>query len=169
MLVDRGVRAFLKVFDDNKLMREAALKLSNPDQPEIVVINEDEFHKRIKEHETDQQRLNHIRRLLGGSLAGGHLEVTVKMEEALLYALKNGGTLRRYPGGFWAMENWRTGQYPWFGTSTIKGLVSRGLMSFMEWHEGRKGFFPVTAVALELPDQLVQLPLRRAAYVNPSG
>ncbi len=58
-LVDQGVGAFLKVFDDIKL-KDAAEKLSNQNPPTIVLINEDEFNKRIVEHEARQQRKKRI-------------------------------------------------------------------------------------------------------------
>jgi hypothetical protein len=93
---------------------------------------------------------------LGGDLVDGDLEVSEKMQQAMLYALANGGKLRRYRGGFWAMENWRKGQYPWFGASTIRALVSRGLMSYTEWGEGSKGRFPIAAVVSKPPDEHVQ-------------
>lgn len=48
-LVHQGVRAFLKVFDDIKLRDEAALQFSAQNQPDIVVIDEDEFNKRVAE------------------------------------------------------------------------------------------------------------------------
>jgi hypothetical protein len=49
-LVHQGVGAFLKVFDDIKLRDDAALQLAAQNLPEIVVINEDEFHRRVAEH-----------------------------------------------------------------------------------------------------------------------
>jgi len=147
-LASQGVAAFLKVFDDIKLRDDAALQPSAQNPPDVVVIDEDEFNKRIAEHETNRQRINHIRRLLGGSLVGGKLELSKKMQEAMLYAMVNGGKLCRYRGRFWAMENWREGQHPWFGTSTVKTLVSRGLMSYTEWQEGRNGRFPMAAVVI---------------------
>lgn len=150
-LVSQGVGAFLKVLDDIKLRDESALRLSAQNLPDIVVIDEDEFKKRVVERQVNQERINHIRRLLGGNLVGGNLEISKKMQEAMLYALANGGTLYRYRGGFWAMENWRHGQHPWFGTSTVKALVSRGLMSYTLWQEGRNGRFPIVAVVSELP------------------
>jgi hypothetical protein len=49
-LVRQGVGAFLKVFDDIQLKDEAAQTVAqNP--PEIVVIEKDEFNKRVAEHE----------------------------------------------------------------------------------------------------------------------
>ena len=57
-LVQQGVGAFLKVFDDIKLRDDAALQLSAQNLPDIVVIGEDEFKKRVAEHEASQQKLN---------------------------------------------------------------------------------------------------------------
>ena len=48
--VDQGVGAFLKVFDDIKLNVDA-LQLAAQNPPDIVVIDEDEFNKRVAEHE----------------------------------------------------------------------------------------------------------------------
>ena len=57
-LVRQGVGAFLKVFDDIKLRDEAALQLSAQNLPDIVIINEEEFNKRVAEHEANQQKSN---------------------------------------------------------------------------------------------------------------
>lgn len=62
-LVSQGVGAFLKVFDDIQLRDEAA-QVSAQSPPEIVVIDKDEFNKRIAEHEALRQRRKHIRKLL---------------------------------------------------------------------------------------------------------
>ena len=155
-LVRRGIGAFLKVLDDIKLKDDAALILSAQDLPDVVVIDKEEFNKRVVEHEANRQKINLIRRLLGSDLVGGDLEISQKMQEAMLYALVNGGKLCRYRGGFWAKENWHNGQHPWFGTSTVKALVSRGLMLYTEWHEGHSGRFPIAAVVSEPPNKHVQ-------------
>ena len=63
-LVRQGVGAFLKVFDDIKLKDDAALRLAAQNLPEIVVINEDEFNKRVAEHEALRQRRKRLRKLL---------------------------------------------------------------------------------------------------------
>jgi hypothetical protein len=57
------VGAFLKVFDDIKLRDDAALQLAAQKLPDIVVIDEDEFNKRVAEHEANRQRSNRIRML----------------------------------------------------------------------------------------------------------
>ena len=49
ILVRQGVGAFLKVFDDIQLRDEAA-HVSAQSPPEIVVIDKDEFNKRVAEH-----------------------------------------------------------------------------------------------------------------------
>jgi hypothetical protein len=157
MLVHQGVEALLKVLEDIEQGEgEAALKLSAQGLPDIVIIDKEEFDKRVEEQNANRQRLNHIRQLLGGNRVGGDLEISKKMQQAMLYALDNGGKLCRYRGGFWAMENWRKGQIPWFGTSTVRALVSRGLMSYTEWQEGRKGRFPIAAAVSKPPDEHAQ-------------
>ena len=65
MLVRQGVGAFLKVFDDIKL-RNDALQLSAQSLPDIVIIDEDEFNKRVAEHEANRQRSKRIRKLFDG-------------------------------------------------------------------------------------------------------
>lgn len=62
-LVRRGVGAFLKVFDDIKLRDDVALRLAAQKVPDIVLIGEDEFNKRVVEYEADRQRINRIRKL----------------------------------------------------------------------------------------------------------
>lgn len=57
-LVHQGVGAFLKVFDDIKLRDDAASQLSAQNLPDIVVIDEEEFKKRVAEHEANQQKMN---------------------------------------------------------------------------------------------------------------
>jgi hypothetical protein len=61
-LVQEGVGAFLKVFDDIKVRGDAAL-LYAKNLPDIVVIDEDEFKKSVAEHEADLQRSQRIRKL----------------------------------------------------------------------------------------------------------
>lgn len=61
-LVREGVGAFLKIFDDLKLM-EDAVQSSAQNQPGIVVIDENEFKKRVAGHEADRQRIKRIRNL----------------------------------------------------------------------------------------------------------
>ncbi len=56
--------AFLKVFDDIKLRDDATLLLSAQTPPDIVIIDEDEFNKRVAEHEANRQRVKRIGRLL---------------------------------------------------------------------------------------------------------
>jgi hypothetical protein len=58
------VGAFLKVFDDIKLRDEAALQLSAQNPPDIVIIDEGEFNKRVAEHEANRQRIKRISNLL---------------------------------------------------------------------------------------------------------
>jgi len=69
MLSDRTfvrqvVGAFLKVFDDIKLKDDAVLQLSSQNLPDIVVIDEIEFNKRVIEHEVNRQKVKRIGELL---------------------------------------------------------------------------------------------------------
>ena len=62
--VRQVVGAFLKVFDDIKLKDDAALQLSAQNPPDIVIIDEDEFKKRVAEHEANRQRVKQVGKLL---------------------------------------------------------------------------------------------------------
>jgi hypothetical protein len=59
--------AFLKVFDDIKLKDEATLQLSAQNPPDIAIIDENEFNKRVAEHEVNRQRIKRIGMLLDES------------------------------------------------------------------------------------------------------
>jgi len=65
--VGLGVGAFLKVFDDIKLNGEAASKLSAQGLLDVVVIDEEGFHKRLPQHKADGQRSRRIRRLFNNT------------------------------------------------------------------------------------------------------
>jgi hypothetical protein len=69
-LVHEGVGAFLKVFDDIKLRDDAASQISAQNHPDIVVIDEDEFNKRVAEHEVYRQRSKRINTLMGSITEG---------------------------------------------------------------------------------------------------
>ncbi len=56
-LVRQGVGAFLKVFDDIKL-RDDATQLSDQSLSDIVVIDEDEFNRRVAEREEANRQLS---------------------------------------------------------------------------------------------------------------
>jgi hypothetical protein len=62
-LIRQGVGAFLKVFDDIKLKEDVTSKISVGGLPDIVVIDEAEFNKRVEEHEANRQRIKRIRKL----------------------------------------------------------------------------------------------------------
>jgi hypothetical protein len=53
----------LKVFDDIKLKDDAVSKLSGKSLPDVVIIDAEEFKKRVSEHKTHLQRKNRIKRL----------------------------------------------------------------------------------------------------------
>ena len=62
-LVRQGIEAFLKVLDDIKLKREAAAKLSAQGLPDVVVIDKEEFDRRVEEHRAHRLRSNRTRQL----------------------------------------------------------------------------------------------------------
>jgi len=66
-LVHRGVEAFLKVFDDIKLKDDAASKLAAQGLPEVVVIDEEQFKKRVSEQKANRQRTKRLWRLFNKS------------------------------------------------------------------------------------------------------
>jgi hypothetical protein len=59
------------VFDDIKLREDAAVQLAAQNPPDMVVINADEFHKRVAEHEAYRQRHKHMQELLGKTPSEG--------------------------------------------------------------------------------------------------
>jgi hypothetical protein len=61
--IRRGAQAFLKVFDDIQLKNDAAALLAAQSLPDIVLIDEEEFNRRVAEHEADRRRSKHIREL----------------------------------------------------------------------------------------------------------
>ena len=75
--------------------------------------------------------------------------LTAEMQRALDYAKTHGGKLYRHPGGYWGHNNWFAMRHcKWFfGTTTIQGLVARGLASYTRWQrrtaKTRGGDFPV--------------------------
>lgn len=62
--VDDGVGAFLKVFEDIKLKESTVTSQSDQLRPEILVIDAEEFNKRVAEHEANHQRIKQIKKLL---------------------------------------------------------------------------------------------------------
>jgi len=66
-LAHESVGAFLKVFDEIKLRDDAALELAAQKLPDVVLINQDEFKKRVAEHEANFQRTKHIKELFGNT------------------------------------------------------------------------------------------------------
>lgn len=60
--------AFLKVFEDIKLRDDAALLLSAQNPPDVVIIDEDEFKKRVMEHEVNRQKVKRIKDLFDESV-----------------------------------------------------------------------------------------------------
>ena len=66
--------------------------------------------------------------------------LTTVMLACVEFTKKQGGELKRYPGGYWAGEEWKS---EYFGTNTVHGLVLRGAAEYSEWQDGRNGRFPI--------------------------
>lgn len=62
--VHDGVGAFLKVFEDIKPKERRNRIADRRVAPEILVIDEEEFNKRVAEHEANHQRIKQIKKLL---------------------------------------------------------------------------------------------------------
>lgn len=76
------------------------------------------------------------------------VKLTQKMQSALKFANDHGGKIARYPGGFWMEEDFKSvagRRVISFGTSTVEALVSRGLMVYSKWQEGKHRTFPIEA------------------------
>lgn len=73
-------------------------------------------------------------------------DLSPTMNHAVVLAMRNNGKITRFPGGFWiASDKW---SQPQFGTPTIQALVSRGVMKYTQWQEG-KSRFPIEATVIQ--------------------
>ena len=75
----------------------------------------------------------------------GNSALSATMLDAVKHANKHGGSLVRYPGGFWCRDGLRDRAYPWWGTPTVQALVNRGVAEYSEWKETAHSRFPVRA------------------------
>ena len=66
-----------------------------------------------------------------------------EMKRCLEFVRKEGGSIYRFPGGYWAQENWRDVGGRSFGTTTVEALISRGLLVYSAWNESKR--FPIQA------------------------
>ncbi len=66
--VEDGVGAFLKVFDDIKRRDHVTLKRAPQQVPSILLIDQDEFNKRVANHEANRLRHQQIKKLLDQSV-----------------------------------------------------------------------------------------------------
>lgn len=68
------------------------------------------------------------------------------MQQVVDWMKSHGGTITRYPGGFWWIEN-ATGKtvHQAYGTSTVQALVRRGVAEYCEWKGNAAGRFPIKA------------------------
>lgn len=81
------------------------------------------------------------------------------MQSAVDHARQHGGSLVRYPGGFWCRDGLMDHAAPWWGTSTVQAIVKRGAMAYTEWKESAHSRFPIRAtIARSVADNEVQKP-----------
>jgi hypothetical protein len=74
-------------------------------------------------------------------------DLSPEMKMTLAYMQSNGGRLFRWPGGFWAKDEYQLRSNIYFGTSTIQALVRRGLAEYVGYKEHKRGGeFPVEVV-----------------------
>ncbi|MDH4186357.1 MAG: hypothetical protein OEV08_05120 [Nitrospira sp.] len=68
-----------------------------------------------------------------------------EMQRCLDFVQRQGGSIHRHQGGYWAAQDWKfsTGEY--FGTTTVEALVSRAVLVYSEWKDNR---FPIAATLL---------------------
>ena len=73
--------------------------------------------------------------------------LTGVMIKCVKFMRAEAGCIYRHPGGYWGSANFKL--YESFGTSTVEGLVRRGVAEYTEWQEGRNGRFPIRATLKE--------------------
>ncbi len=73
-------------------------------------------------------------------------KLTPSMQQLIAHMKRHNNKVVRYPGGFWAAENWNMWSSPYFGTSTIEALVARGIATYTVWKDGRNGKFPIECI-----------------------
>ena len=66
------------------------------------------------------------------------------MKDAYDQAKASDGKIKRTPGGYW----WPTDCKYSFGTTTIEALVNRGVATYTEWKDSKRGRFPVEATII---------------------
>jgi len=83
--------------------------------------------------------------------------LTPEMLEAIKFAqTNNAGKLHRHPGGFWTTREYHA-HFRYFVTSTVEGIVNRGVGAYTEWRDGRNGSYPVEMTIYFTPQLLETL------------
>ena len=73
-------------------------------------------------------------------------QLTPKMIEVIEHMKRHNNKIVRYPGGYWASEDWHMWQGPCFGTPTVEAIIRRGYAKYTVWREGKSGNkFPIEA------------------------
>lgn len=67
--------------------------------------------------------------------------------QSLVDFIGKGGTIARFPGGYWAHPSWTYNNGPWWGATTVEALVKRKVAAYTKHQQGRNGHeFPIEAV-----------------------
>jgi hypothetical protein len=77
-------------------------------------------------------------------------KISPEMKRCLDWIETCGGTITRYPGGFWYPDG--DGR-PSFGTTTIEALVKRGKLEYCDWKESHGRKFPIKAKVANPPNE----------------
>lgn len=87
----------------------------------------------------------------------GVVSLTATMLDAIRFAqTNNAGRLHRHPGGRWTTRDFYT-HFRHYGTSTVEGIVSRGVGTYTEWRDGKNGRFPIEMTVNFTPQLLEKL------------
>lgn len=71
------------------------------------------------------------------------------MRQALVYMGRYENRLERHPGGYWAAHEWANTSTPYWNTSTVEALVTRGLAYYSAHKHGKHGDFPIEVTLTE--------------------
>lgn len=80
----------------------------------------------------------------------GTAKLSATMAHLIAKAKEHGGELVRLQGGFWTYDGCprrsHDGIPVWYaGTTSVQALVTRKMLSYTEYQEGRSGRFPIRA------------------------
>jgi hypothetical protein len=72
------------------------------------------------------------------------VKLSPTMRQCVAY-IREHGAIHRHQGGFWAKPDWVLHHGIYFDGSTMNALVTRKVVEYTEWRDGRGGKFPIKA------------------------